>query len=232
MNLFMANFKVGYRTICRRILFVFSLHCFFSFAASAVISGPEEKDTLVQINTRFGQITVLLFRETPFHRANFLRLAAENSYDSTTFYHIKDDFMIQGGDFKSKEIKTEMEGQGAYGKSLPPELNSNFSHIQGALAAVKSGESEKGSTDSRFYLVEHPSGMHFLDQENTVFGQTLNGLEIIQAIAEQPVDVSGKPIRSIRMWMKILPMKKEKVAETYGWDYKRHCIRQELKLVR
>ena len=210
-----------------RIGLVFCLLTAMKFSAVAGTAGREDKDTLVVINTRFGEITVLLFRETPVHRANFLRLTANGSYDSTTFHRIIKDFMIQGGDPNSKDADPVNDGMGTYGQTLPAEFDTAFTHIQGALAAAWTSNPEKRSSDCQFYLVENPKGTHFLDRNYTVFGQTLEGIEVIQAIASQPKGAANKPEANIRMWMKILPMKKEKITETYGWDYASRRIRPE-----
>lgn len=199
-----------------------------SAEAFAGKKGREDKDTLVVIGTRFGEITLALFHETPAHRANFLKLVQQKSYDSTTFHRIIKDFMIQGGDPNSKDDNAFNDGQGSYGNTLPAEFNPAFSHIQGALAAARTNNPERRSSDCQFYLVENPKGTHFLDQNYTVYGQTLKGIEVIQTIAMQPKGAADRPNDNIRMWMKILPMKKEKVTETYGWDYASHSIRPEL----
>jgi len=202
--------------------------CLFTLMKLTALAGREDKDTLVVIKTRFGEITVLLFRDTPVHRANFLRLAANGSYDSTTFHRIIRDFILQGGDPNSKDADPSNDGLGTYGQTLPAEFDTAFTHIQGALAAARTSNPEKRSSDCQFYLVENPNGTHFLDRNYTVFGQTLRGIEVIQSIASQPKGTANRPDDNIRMWMKILPMKKEKITETYGWDYASRRIRPEL----
>lgn len=190
--------------------------------------GNDDRDTLVVIGTRFGEITVLLFRETPIHRSNFLKLAANSSYDSTTFHRIIKDFMIQGGDPNSKDSEPGNDGMGSYGQTLPAEIDPAFTHIQGALAAARKQNPDKRSSDCQFYLVENPKGTHFLDQNYTVFGQTIKGIDVIQSIASQPKGETDRPENNLRMWMKLLPMKKKKITETYGWDYAARRLQPEL----
>ena len=201
---------------------------FLSFHVFAGKKGREEKDTLVVIGTRFGEITLALFPETPLHRSNFLKLAAKGSYDSTTFHRIIKDFMIQGGDPNSKDADPGNDGMGSYGSTLPAEFHPSFSHVQGALAAARTNNPEKRSSDCQFYLVENPGGTHFLDQNYTVYGQTIRGIEVIQKIAMQAKNSSDQPNQPIRMWMKLLPMKKEKVTETFGYDYAGHKVNPAL----
>jgi cyclophilin family peptidyl-prolyl cis-trans isomerase len=200
-----------------------------SFSSFASPKGKEDKDTLVVIGTRFGEITLVLFPETPLHRANFLRLAARGSYDSTTFHRIIKDFMIQGGDPNSKDADPGNDGMGSYGNTIAAEFNPAFTHIQGALAAARTNNPEKRSSDCQFYLVENPNGVHFLDENYTVYGQTIKGIEVIQKIAVQDKNPSDRPNQPIRMWMKLLPMKKEKVTEEFGYDYSSHKVNPALK---
>jgi cyclophilin family peptidyl-prolyl cis-trans isomerase len=211
-----------------KTIFTLCLSCLLVSSAFADYPGKDDKDTLVILSTRFGDITLALFYETPVHRANFLRLAGNGSYDSTTFHRIIKDFMIQGGDPNSKDDNPGNDGMGSYGNTLPAEFNPAFTHVQGALAAARTNNPEKRSSDCQFYLVENPGGTHFLDREYTVYGMTIQGINVIQAIAMQAKGANDRPNENLRMWMKLLPMKKEKVTETYGWDYASHSIKPEL----
>ncbi len=78
-------------------LVVFFLFTGAQFNASAGKPKPKKKDDLVIIHTPFGDMTVLLYEETPLHKANFLRLAKSGAYDSTIWHRVMVDFMIQGG---------------------------------------------------------------------------------------------------------------------------------------
>ena len=209
------------------------------FSAATLLSSPafagddktKGKDTLVVIGTSFGEITLILYPETPRHRSNFFRLAGEKFYDSTSFHRIIKNFMIQGGDPNSKDDQPGNDGQGGPGYTIPAEFNPEFTHVQGALAAARQGDQfnpEKASSGSQFYIVENPGGTPFLNMNYTVFGQTIKGLEVVSAIASQPKDGADRPDRKISMWVKLLPMKKEKVTQTYGYDYATRTIRQEL----
>lgn len=191
---------------------------------------PKGKDTLVVIGTAFGEMTLVLFPETPEHRKNFLRLASQNFYDSTTFHRIIKGFMIQGGDPNSKDSIPFNDGQGGPGYTIPAEFNPAFNHRQGALAAARMGDQvnpEKRSSGSQFYIVENPQGTPFLNMNYTVFGHTIKGIEVVSTIAEQPKGMADRPNKDIKMWVKLLPMKKEKVMETYGYDYETRMVKPE-----
>ena len=207
----------------KQLLVSFFLFLMISQASAiAFISDP--KDTLVVIGTRLGEITVVLFPETPLHRANFLKLVGNKAYDSTTFHRIIKDFMIQGGDPNSKDNIPENDGMGSFGNTIQAEFYPAFRHIQGALAAARTNNPEKRSSDCQFYLVENPAGTHFLDNEYTVYGQVVKGIEVVQAIANQQKGPDDRPLLNVRMWMKLLPLKKQKVTSIFGYDYSSHSV--------
>ena len=202
-----------------------------SLSTSASSYKKAEKDTVVVIGTAFGEITIILYPETPEHRKNFLKLAGQKFFDSTTFHRIIRGFMIQGGDPNSKDSIPFNDGQGGPGYTIPGEFNPAFTHVQGALAAARMGDQvnpEKRSSGSQFYLVENPEGVPFLNQNYSVYGLTIKGIDVVQKIADQPKAPGDRPNKDIKMWVKLIPMKKEKVTETYGYDYVSHSVKQEL----
>lgn len=201
-----------------------------AFAKSKLLK-KEPKDSLVQIGTPFGEIVVALHYETPEHRKNFLKLASQGYFDSTTFHRIIAGFMIQGGDPNSKDSIPNNDGMGGPGYTIPAEFNPALTHVQGALAAARMGDQmnpERRSSGSQFYLVENPQGTPFLNMNYTVFGLTLKGIDVIQTIAQQPKSPGDRPYKNIKMWMKVIPMKKEEVTSTYGYDYLEHKVKPEL----
>ena len=220
--------KTKDRKMKKKFAFTLAFSALLAFGTQAEISGKDDKDTLVVIGTRFGEITVVLFPETPIHRSNFLKLASEQFFDSTSFHRIIKDFMIQGGDPNSKDDNPNNDGAGNTGYTLPAEFVPTLTHIQGALAAARTENPEKRSSGCQFYLVENPGGTHFLDRNYSVFGQTIKGIDVIQNIAVQPKGPMDRPNNNIRMWMKLVPMKKEKITEMYGYDYSSHTVKPEL----
>lgn len=125
------------------------------FFISCTAQNPKEE--LVSIQTEYGDMLVLLYDETPQHKENFIKLAKEGFYDSTTFHRIIDGFMIQGGDPNSKDDNEMNDGQGGPGYTIPAEFNSKFIHKRGAIAAARTGgpqNPEKRSSGSQFYIVD------------------------------------------------------------------------------
>lgn len=114
------------------------------------------KDDIVIISTEFGEMHIALYDETPKHKENFLKLAKEGFYDSTTFHRIIEGFMIQGGDPNSKDDNEMNDGQGSLGYTIEAEFSNKFSHRKGALSAARLGDQqnpEKRSSGSQFYIV-------------------------------------------------------------------------------
>lgn len=112
---------------------------------------PKKKDDLVIIHTPFGDMTVLLYEETPLHKANFLRLAKSGAYDSTIWHRVIEDFMIQGGDVTKKKGSIEVDLD-----NIPAEIDRGFYHTKGALAAARTGDNanpERKSSSCQFYIV-------------------------------------------------------------------------------
>ncbi len=173
----------------------------------------KKKDQLVTISTEFGDISLLLYDETPKHKENFLKLAKEGFYDSTTFHRIIDDFMIQGGDPNSKDNNPNNDGMGGPGYQIDAEFVDKLTHIRGAVAAARNNNPQKKSSGSQFYIVEKHSGTHFLDKNYTVFGQVVLGLDVIDKIAEQPKNPRDRPLKNIYMTITVKDIKAKKATK-------------------
>ncbi|SFG88673.1 peptidylprolyl isomerase [Pontibacter chinhatensis] len=183
---------------------------------------PKGNDQLVTISTPQGEIKLLLFDDTPQHKANFLKLAKEGFYDGTTFHRVIDGFMIQGGDPNTKDDDPRNDGSGNPGYTVPAEIVPAHKHVRGAVAAARQGDHvnpTRASSGSQFYIVENHNGTPMLDDVYTVFGQVVDGLDIVDKIAEQPTDGRDRPLSDIRMKVTVENMKKKKIAKKYNYNY-------------
>lgn len=182
-----------------------------------------KKDEVVTITTGLGDIRLILFSDTPLHRANFLRKAKTGFYNGTTFHRVIPQFMVQGGDPNSKDNDPSNDGQGpANEPTIPAELAAGHKHDYGALAAARQGDfanPQRASSSSQFYLVENHQGTHFLDGQYTVFGQVIQGQDIIDKIAALPKDARDRPLTDLKMTMKVEKLKKKKITALYGYKY-------------
>ncbi len=130
---------------------------FLFLATSCGFSKNNKKETVVTISTEFGDMKLLLSDETPKHKENFIKLANEGFFDSTTFHRVMPQFMIQGGDPNSKDENPNNDGQGGPGYTIDAEIKRDLLHFKGALAAARMPDQvnpQKKSSGSQFYIVE------------------------------------------------------------------------------
>jgi len=257
-------------------------------------SACAKKDYLVTIKTSYGDIKVILYDQTPKHKENFLKLAENGDYDSTTFHRIINQFMIQGGDVNAKDGN---ENKIEY--TIPAEFVDSLFHHKGALAAARRGDNvnpNKESSGSQWYIVQgevvseqqlttdmakvnqylpklmekpeyanlrdeltkiyydegqqayadkiteyvpvieqefdiqctkdYPAerlkayttigGTPHLDDAYTVFGRVVEGLEVVDKIAEVQTGRMDKPLEDIYMTMEVKSMSPRKIKKLYG----------------
>ena len=149
-------------------LSIIAILVYTGFTCTSADSGVSQTETIplfptenrteevAVISTKFGEMIVRLYDATPEHKANFLKLAKEGFYDSTTFHRIIEGFMVQGGDPNSKDDNLRNDGQGGPGYTLPAEIVRGYIHKKGALAAARMGNDtnpDMRSSGSQFYIV-------------------------------------------------------------------------------
>ncbi len=174
---------------------------------SVNVQAQDKDQTKVKIETKYGNITLVLYNETPQHRDNFIKLIKEGWYENSPFHRVINGFMIQGGG--------NADGTQDPGYTVPAEFDSKLFHKKGALAAARMGDQvnpEKASSGCQFYIVqgkkqtrktlealgmrsgktwteeqiktyETIGGTPFLDDNYTVFGEVIEGLDVVDKIA-------------------------------------------------
>jgi cyclophilin family peptidyl-prolyl cis-trans isomerase len=154
------------------------------------------KDTsnaYVVIKTSLGDITILLYNETPLHRDNFIKLVEQSYYDGTLFHRVIKEFMIQGGDPDSKTaVAGQQLGNGGPNYTIPAEFNPKFFHKKGALAAARQPDQvnpKKESSGSQFYIVQ---GKKYTDAELAMLEAKL-GIKFSAAQKQAYKEVGGTP---------------------------------------
>ncbi len=200
----------------------------------AVISSCGKKEAHVLIETEYGNMKVLLYDETPIHKENFLKLAKEGFYDDLLFHRVMKGFMIQGGDPQSKGAAPgAMLGGGGPGYLLDAEIGSPHFKGALAAARTGPGNPEKKSSGSQFYVVqggpvddnrlnqfEQMKGIKYseaqrtmykelggrpdLDMDYTVFGEVVEGIEVIDKIADVETDRANRPAKDVKMKISVL----------------------------
>lgn len=166
--------------------------------------GKEYQQNIVEIQTEFGSIKIRLYEDTPIHRANFLFLTKIEYFNTTVFYRVAKNFVIQGGNSDHFYTIKQRQKYGNY--QLEPEFRKHRRHKYGALAAAREWENNpnKLSSPFQFYIVHKRDGAHHLNGEHTVFGEVISGFKTMDRIAEVEVGPDEWPISDVHMTIKIL----------------------------
>jgi len=176
-------------------------------------------EVLVEMNTTLGAIKIKLFPEhAPKTVENFLGHAKSGYYNGIIFHRVITDFMIQGGD----PTGTGMGGQSIWGDSFEDEFNENLFNLRGALSMANAGPNTNGS---QFFIVQmehtpnnmiaqmeqakYPAeiieayakngGTPWLDFKHTVFGHVVEGMDIVDKIANVEKDMRDKPLEDVKI---------------------------------
>ncbi|MBQ9476609.1 MAG: peptidylprolyl isomerase [Bacteroidales bacterium] len=162
---------------------------------------PDEP--VFDLNTNLGTIKVKLYSKTPKHRENFAKLALTGYFDGMLFHRVINGFMIQGGDPLSKDPENKSKfGTGGPGYTVEAEILPELTHKKGALAAARRGDAanpKRESSGSQFYLVQNEQSCAQLDGAYTVFGETVEGLDVIDKIAAVPTDQRDCPLSDVKI---------------------------------
>lgn len=162
---------------------------------------PEEP--VFDIVTSLGVIRIKLYSQTPKHRENFAKLALSGFYNGILFHRVIDGFMIQAGDPLSKDPANAAKfGTGGPGYTIPAEFIPEYTHKKGALAAARRGDAAnpmKESSGSQFYLVQDEWNCSQLDGQYTVFGETVEGLDVIDKIASVETNQKDLPLQEVKI---------------------------------
>ena len=170
-------------------------------AAVAKAQNGLPQEPVFDIVTSMGTIRVKLYKNTPKHRDNFIKLALSHYYDDLLFHRVMDGFMIQGGDPYTRDTtRFEEWGEGGPGYTIDAEIRPEYTHKKGALAAARRGNLAnpmRESSGSQFYLVQDSTACKHLDGEYTVFGEAVGGLNVIDRIARVKTDRYDRPLRPV-----------------------------------
>lgn len=155
------------------------------------------KENKVRITTDFGDIEVLLFDKTKFHRSNFIFLTKQGYFDNTQFYRIVNNFIIQAGNSDEKEIRAKRIKIGKY--LLPPDTKRGYKHHRGVVSMPSSEIKNpyKLASPYEFFIVQSPTGAYHLDGDYTIFGKVTKGMNVVDEIAKQKADGRGWPDHNI-----------------------------------
>lgn len=171
----------------------------------------KENESVVELTTTAGVITVKLFPEiAPKAVENFVTHAKDGYYDGTPFHRVIEGFMIQGGDPEG----TGMGGESIWGEGFEVEISNQLYHIRGALSMARAQALD--SQGSQFFIVQGTEdqsdgmpiqftperiieaykngGAKSLDGNYTVFGQVIEGMDVVDKIAQAEVTSNGNEV--------------------------------------
>ena len=187
---------------------------------SKQVRTPEKGDIVATMKTTMGDIKILLFTDAaPKAVENFTTHAKNGYYNGIIFHRVIPDFMIQGGD----PTGTGMDGESIWGSSFKDEFSVDYHNIRGALSMANAGP---GTNGSQFFIVQAKEvdpgfisqmeqladrgfptacvedykalgGTPWLDFKHTVFGQVVEGMDTVDAIASVERNGMDKPLKEV-----------------------------------
>lgn len=186
------------------------------------LGKPQAGETIATFHIKnYGDIVVRMFSKgAPKAVENFVTHAKEGYYDGVTFHRVMDDFMIQGGDPDG----TGGGGESIWGSVFEDEFAENLLPIRGALCMANAGANTNGSqffivqaevadpdsvanylkaeknvvlTDSQKQIFIENGGTPHLTYSHTVFGQVMEGMDVVDAIAASRTDASNRPTTDV-----------------------------------
>ena len=200
-----------------------------STAPAALLAyGRAHPGSEVLFKTRLGNIRVRLFDDTPIHKANFLLLARRGVFDELVFNRVVKGFAVQGGQTTGpRTIRLRRY-------RLPPEIRPNHFHVKGALGMARYDDDQNPghlSSNTDFYFVvgekltpyqsraaagrpltpaqvrayATQGGVPSLDGKYTVFGEVIEGQDVVDKISQVKVDPQDKwPVQEVEMKVEVV----------------------------
>lgn len=187
-----------------------------------------QKIVKVLIHTDMGDIKVALYNDTPKHRDNFVKLAKSGFYNGSVFHRIIKDFMIQGGGapaglpemsdrVPAEFVPAHIHKKGALcaarmGDQVNPKKESSGSQFY-IVEGTKISDEQLNQYDQKRKVKYTPEqrtiyttigGTPFLDGDYTVFGEVIEGMDVVDKIAAAKTGAGDKPVKEIKMTMKVL----------------------------
>ena len=159
--------------------------------------GKVNKENTIRLTTDYGTIDILLFENTKFHRANFIMLTKNKYFDNTQFYRVISNFMIQAGNSDDRNTLKKRQAIGKY--LLPNDYDKGYKHHRGMLSMPSKNIENpyKKASPFEFFIVQQQGGAHHLDGDYTIFGKVINGMGVVDTIADVPTDSSDWPLQNV-----------------------------------
>jgi|GEM_PF-903383 len=145
----------------------------------------------VRIDTNWGDMVLGMYDYgAPITVSNFLNLTRSNFYNGIKFHRIIDGFVIQTGDPNTKNNDPYDDGFGGSPETIPLEVSTNLTHVDGAVGMARS--SDPNSASSQFYICDGPQ--HGLDGNYSVFAIVVKGMDTVRKISAAPTYGNKRPL--------------------------------------
>ncbi|MBU0467072.1 MAG: peptidylprolyl isomerase [Nanoarchaeota archaeon] len=152
--------------------------------------SPESEK--VKLETNHGDIIIELYSDMPITAGNFKKLVEEGFYDGILFHRVIDGFVIQGGDPLTKDpLKKSLWGTGG-SEPIQNEKVGDYSNVRGTISMANSGP-DTGSSQFFINLVDNI----FLDSNHPVFGEVVEGMDVVDAIAKVETGAGDVPVEDV-----------------------------------
>ncbi len=155
----------------------------------------ENKENKVRIITSMGNIEILLYNKTKFHRANFIFLTKQGAFDNTQFHRVVPNFIIQGGNTDNIKVASRRSKIGKY--LLPTDTKRGFTHRRGVIS-MPSSEIEnphKLASPYEFFITQQDA--FHLDGDYTIFGKVTKGMDVVDKINTVRIDEAEWPLHNV-----------------------------------
>lgn len=159
---------------------------------STQTTKKEVKSTgdIMQIETSMGTIKIQLFPDkAPKTVEHIKELVNKGFYNGIIFHRVIDGFMIQGGDPTGT-------GTSGSGQTIPDEFNNGLKHSKAGVVAM-ANTGRPNSQDSQFYITLDATP--HLDGKYTVFGEVIDGLDVVKKIGKVKTGQADKPVTEVKM---------------------------------
>lgn len=202
----------------RKLILSLSLVLFFTLIKA--------QSVFVRFATNKGNITVMLYDETPAHRDMFLKSIKAGLYKNAEFNRVIKAFVSQGGELDDTILNREKRNPELGAKRFPAEIKPTLFHKKGALGAGRDDNPDKASYFTQIYLVAGKKqsdaqldaieqkrnikipaaqravyktigGTPHLDQDYTIFGEIVEGIDVADAINTVATDKNDVPLTAV-----------------------------------
>ena len=164
--------------------------------------GKKNPETKVRMSTKYGDIDMELFTETPIYRASFIYLIKNGYFDETVIYRTVPRFIVQAGHSDNKITAEKRTSAGNY--KLEPHFLPNVKHAYGTLSSAKQWEDNPEDWHNPFDFFISLRATDHLDGEHTIFGRVTSGMEVAEKISQVETDTAEWPLIDIYIKMSIV----------------------------